>query len=108
MWSWAMRNVSEDNKEQEKLLFSLMDTLTWWLQPEIKQKMAKEEKEQWPDAVNYIKDLRESGASEEYIAKEMAEIEEEREKQRQIDALKNGKVDDEDADTMEIVRGPNG
>ena len=92
MWAWASANVTEDYKEQGKLLFSLLNTLTWWLQPEIKSKMSKQNTQQWPEAANYIEELRANGASEEYINKEVKRMSEEQ--------------DNNDFDDMELIKGP--
>jgi len=76
-WAWAFSNVLRDQEEKGKLLFSLMDTLTWWLQPDIKQKMNRQRTQSWPKAKNFLNELREQGASEEYIKKELARMQEE-------------------------------
>ena len=96
MWEWAIKNVVQDRKEREKLLFSVFDALTWWLQPEIKQKQSrqKENTQVWPEAQKFIDELREHGASEEYVKKELARLQAEREQG--------------DLETAEVIRGPNG
>lgn len=104
MWSWAIHNVNQDFKEREKLLFSFMESLTWWLQPELKGKIEKDKANQWPDADlgHFADGLREGGANEEYIAAEVAKIQEEHKKKSQVDAL----LDDEEGDEMQVLRGP--
>lgn len=104
MWSWAAENVSQDFREQEKLLFSLMDNLTWWLQPQIRKEMDKNKTEQWPVASGYFDELRNMGASEEYIRKEMDAI------QQESEGRDGTSTDTEDSDDDQIIilRGPNG
>jgi tRNA U34 5-methylaminomethyl-2-thiouridine-forming methyltransferase MnmC len=46
-----------------------MDTLTWWLQPELRNKMEKQT-QHWPQAEGFLEELRKQGASEEYIERE--------------------------------------
>lgn len=97
MWEWASQQVIRDYNEQGELLFSLMDTLTFWLQPEIKKNMQKQKDSAqiWPEASEYIEELRKMGASEDYIQKELKELQKE----------KNENVE-EDTDTFVVLRGP--
>lgn len=107
MWSWAAHQVAMDYREQERLLFYFMDSLTWWLQPKLRSDMEKEKQNKLPDAANYIQELRDAGASEEYIAKELAEMEEEKAKEQRIADLKREPAPQEaGGDDMEILRGP--
>lgn len=107
MWSWAVHNVAQDIKERDKLLFSFMESLTWWLQPELKGKVERERKNQWPDVdlKSYAQGLREGGASEEYVAAEIAKITEERKRKRDTDELLGREAED-DGDEIQILRGP--
>ncbi len=102
MWSWAVHNVNQDFKEREKLLFSFMETLTWWLQPDLKGKIEKEKQNAWPDAdmAHFAAGLREGGASEEYIKTEIEKITAERKKQSETKELLD------DGDDMQVLRGP--
>jgi hypothetical protein len=104
MWLWAMHNVREDLREREKLLFSFMDTLTWWLQPKIKADIRKMEQNRMPDAdlERYAAGLREAGATEEYVANEIAAIEEERQREKEVEQMTKG----EDGDNLKVVKGP--
>lgn len=98
MWSWAIENVAQDIKEQGKLLFSFMDTLTWWLQPEIKKQMAKQKTDAWPEALDYIEELKRNGASDDYIAREVAEMKKGQEEN----------PESEEGDEIQLMRGPDG
>lgn len=95
-WNWAAHNVSRDYQELEKLLFSFMDNLTWWLQPEIKRALEKQNAntQNWPQAEGFVEELREMGASPEYVEKEAREL------QPQVDPQEEG-------DSFELIRGPN-
>lgn len=105
MWSWAAHNVAEDYKEQGRLLFSFMDTLTWWLQPQMRKQVEKDKANQMPDAENYIDDLRKAGASEEYIAKEMADMHKEQQEKKRLAEISG--VPDDDGDDFEVLTAPN-
>ncbi len=96
--------MRQDFKEREKLLFSFMENLTWWLQPELKGKIEKDKKNQWPDAdlKHFADGLREGGASEEYIAAEIEKIQKERQRAADVAAL----LADDDGDDIQILRGP--
>jgi hypothetical protein len=96
---WAFTNVVQDYKEQGKLLFSFMDALTWWLQPEIKAKLSRAGAQQWPDAKNYLNELRKMGASDEYIQKELAAM-------RKEQAKNAGFSDDDQGDDLVVLKGP--
>lgn len=100
MWSWAIENVAQDIKEQGKLLFSFMDTLTWWLQPEIKKQMNKQKTDAWPEAADYIEELKRNGASDDYLAKELDEIEKRKKE--------SAETENDQDDNIQLIRGPNG
>lgn len=70
-----------------------MDTLTWWLQPEIRKKMDKKT-EHWPSAEieGFLDELRKNGASEDYI---------ERERQRMLQ-----EPAEDDGDDLELLNHP--
>lgn len=103
MWSWAASNVSQDFKEQDALLFSFMEELRFWLQPSLKMKLEENErkKKEMPpaDLEQYATDLREGGASEEYIQKELANIRGEVDPQQETDNA-------DDLDEFELIKGP--
>lgn len=104
MWAWAVHNVNRDFRERERLLFSFMESLTWWLQPELKKRVEDDKRNRMPDAdlAEYAKGLREAGATEEYVERELAKIAEERRRERQAREL----LGDDDGDDMEVLRGP--
>ncbi len=76
-----MHNATRDFKESRTLLFSLVESATWWLQPQLRSEMEKKKNNRWPAArtENYLQTLREAGASEAYIEKERKAILQEQE-----------------------------
>ena len=64
----------------------------------MKQEDANTKKNTWPAAEEYVQELRNSGASEEYIKKELAALETERASES---------APEDEGDDIEVIRGPN-
>lgn len=77
------------------MLFSLVESFIPLLRPDLNAKDGNTQ--QWPEAVNYEKNLREMGMSEEAIQKEMLKIRGEQPEAKESEG-----------DTFELVKGPNG
>lgn len=88
-----------DHEEREELLFSLVDTATWWLQPEMKKKLEEETSNvvHCPTASleQYAQDLRDAGATEAYIKKELMVLSQEQEVE-----------EEESGDDIQVIKGP--